>query len=87
MTVLLRHDGNEAVVEVADQGIGIPDEDVAKVFERFHRAANASISSGSGLGLSIVQLLVEAMGGQVSVRSQLGEGSTFTVRLPFATVE
>ena len=87
VTVLLRHDGNEAVVEVADQGIGIPDEDVAKVFERFHRAANASISSGSGLGLSIVQLLVEAMGGQVSVRSQLGEGSTFTVRLPFATVE
>jgi len=87
VTVRLRHDGNEAVVEVVDQGIGIPEEDVAKVFERFHRAANASISSGSGLGLSIVQLLVEAMGGQVSVQSELGEGSTFTVRLPFATVE
>jgi len=87
VTVRLRHDDNEAVVEVADQGIGIPEEDVPRVFERFHRAANASISSGSGLGLSIVQLLVEAMGGQVGVNSQLGEGSTFTVRLPFATVE
>ena len=73
-----------ALVEVIDQGIGIPQEDLAKVFDRFHRAANASVSSGSGLGLSIVQLLVEAMGGSVSVTSQLGQGSTFSVRLPLS---
>ena len=73
-----------AVVEVIDQGIGIPPDDLPKVFERFHRASNASVSSGSGLGLSIVQLLVEAMGGSVSVTSQLGQGSTFTVQLPLS---
>ena len=75
------------MLEVEDQGIGIPEKDLPKVFERFHRAANASVSSGSGLGLSIVELLVEAMGGEVTVRSALDQGSTFTVRLPFATVE
>ena len=87
VTVRLRRDDNTAVVEVEDQGIGIPEKDLPKVFERFHRAANASVSSGSGLGLSIVELLVEAMGGEVTVRSALDQGSTFTVRLPFATVE
>ena len=71
-------------MEVIDQGIGIPQEDLAKVFDRFHRAANASVSSGSGLGLSIVRLLVEAMGGSVSVTSQLGQGSTFSVQLPLS---
>ena len=84
VTVRLRQEDAMAVVEVEDQGIGIPAEDLAKVFDRFHRAANARVSSGSGLGLSIVQLLVEAMGGAVSVRSQLDQGSTFTVRLPLS---
>lgn len=82
VSVHLMAERGMAVVEVQDQGIGIPNDDLPKVFERFHRAANASVSSGSGLGLSIVQLLVEAMGGSVSVASQLGQGSTFTVCLP-----
>ena len=49
---------------------------------RFHRASNAPERSGSGLGLSVVKLLVEGMGGTMSVRSRLGEGSCFTVCLP-----
>ena len=73
-----------AVVDVEDQGIGIPADDLSKVFDRFHRAANASVSSGSGLGLSIVQMLVEAMGGRVTVTSALGQGSTFSVQLPLS---
>ena len=84
VTVRLAQAEAMAVVEVVDQGIGIPPEDLPKVFDRFHRAANATVSSGSGLGLSIVQLLVEAMGGTVGVTSQLGQGSTFSVRLPLS---
>ena len=84
VTVRLAQAEAMAVVEVVDQGIGIPPEDLPKVFDRFHRAANATVSSGSGLGLSIVQLLVEAMGGTVEVTSQLGQGSTFSVRLPLS---
>ena len=87
VTVTLRREDDAAVVEVEDQGIGIPEKDLPKVFERFHRASNANVSSGSGLGLSIVKMLVEAIGGEVTVRSEPHQGSTFTVRLPFATVE
>ena len=70
------------VVEVVDQGIGIPQDELEMVFERFHRASNAPERSGSGLGLSVVKLLVEGMGGTISVHSRLGEGSCFTVNLP-----
>jgi signal transduction histidine kinase len=84
VTVRLSQAKTIIMVDVEDQGIGIPEEDLPKVFNRFHRGANASVSSGSGLGLSIVKLLVEAMGGTVDVSSQLGHGSTFTVRLPLS---
>lgn len=84
ITVRLSTTKAMAVVEVIDKGIGIPEKDLPEVFERFHRASNASVSSGSGLGLSIVRLLVVAMGGAVSVSSQLGQGSTFKVRLPLS---
>ncbi|MGC6482728.1 MAG: sensor histidine kinase [Synechococcus sp.] len=87
VTVRLSQVEQMAVVEVVDQGIGIPPKDLPKVFDRFHRASNASVSSGSGLGLSIVQLLVEAMGGTVVVTSQLGQGSIFTVHLPISHAE
>ena len=82
ITVTLSEANHMAIVAVADQGIGIPEDDLDKVFERFHRGANASISGGSGLGLSIVKMLVEAMAGSVSVKSTVNQGSTFTVMLP-----
>ena len=69
-------------IDVIDQGIGIPEAELNKVFERFHRASNAPERTGSGLGLSVVKLLVEGMGGTIGVRSRLGEGSCFTVSLP-----
>ena len=65
-----------------DQGIGIPPEELAQVFQRFQRASNAPEKTGSGLGLSVVKLLVEGMGGSIEVQSSLGEGSCFTVILP-----
>jgi signal transduction histidine kinase len=70
------------VISVRDRGIGIPPEDLPRIFERFHRAGNALAQArGSGLGLSIVDLLVEAMGGTITVESQLGQGSCFRLHL------
>src|SRR5262249_36786473 len=73
-----------AVVEVEDTGIGIPERDQSRVFERFYRVdkARARELGGTGLGLSIVKHLAQAMGGEVSVRSAVGRGTTFTVKLP-----
>ena len=70
-----------AFISVKDQGIGIPESELKTVFQRFRRASNAPEKTGSGLGLSVVKLLVEGMGGTISVESRLGEGSTFIVQL------
>ncbi len=79
-------DGPFAVISVADNGPGMRPEDAARVFERFFRADPSRVrsSGGSGLGLSIVAALVAAHGGTVDVKSELGVGTTFTVRLPLA---
>ena len=66
---------------VADSGLGIADDEVAHIFERFHRGQHVT-SAGSGLGLAIVQSIVQAHGGTVEVVSQLGVGSRFTINLP-----
>lgn len=79
----------DGVVEIAvtDQGIGIPEEDLERVFERFYRIdpARARNTGGTGLGLSIVKHAVQNHGGDVRVWSQVGRGSTFTIRLPEAS--
>lgn len=69
-------------ISVADQGIGIPSADIPHVFDRFYRGGNATDVGGSGVGLSVVKLLVEAMNGSVRVASQPGAGTVFTVDLP-----
>ena len=69
-------------VEVADTGIGIPEPDLPRIFERFYRAANARISEGSGLGLAIAQRIASLHGGRIAVTSRTGIGSAFTVTLP-----
>lgn len=73
-----------AVVDVADTGEGIPTADLDRVFERFYRVdtARSRETGGTGLGLAIVRHVVEGHGGRVSVTSELGQGSTFTVELP-----
>ena len=77
-------DGTEAVIEVRDEGIGIDPEQQRRIFERFHRvdASRTRATGGVGLGLSIAQRFAEAMGGSITVVSELGRGSTFSVRLP-----
>ena len=80
--LVLRHSSDTALIDVIDQGIGIPETELDNVFERFQRGSNAPEKTGSGLGLSVVKLLVEGMGGSIEVHSRLGEGSCFTVVLP-----
>ena len=74
---------------IRDTGVGIPEESVEHVFERFYRVdkARARKTGGSGLGLSIVRNMVERNGGQISLESKVGEGSLFTLRCPVFDTE
>jgi len=92
IAVAAQHDDSGyLVLQVADTGVGIADEDQLTIFEKFRQGRTAVPSgdamtreySGSGLGLSIVKELCRLLGGEVSVHSELGKGSTFTVRLPW----
>jgi heavy metal sensor kinase len=84
--LLVRADGSRAVLEVEDNGAGIPKEALPHIFERFYRTdkARSRQMGGSGLGLSIVQAICSAHGGEVLVESVEGRGSLFTVRMPLA---
>jgi two-component system phosphate regulon sensor histidine kinase PhoR len=79
-----RAEGDQVVLEVEDTGIGIPERDLPRIFERFYRVdkARSRELGGTGLGLSIVKHLVQALHGSVRATSRLGEGTTFHVRLP-----
>ncbi|MGW1588540.1 SpoIIE family protein phosphatase [Streptomyces sp. NPDC002386] len=85
--VAVRETGGHAVVTVADTGTGVPEEEMPRLFERFHRIGNARSRSneGSGIGLALVQELVGLHGGTIGAESTEGEGTTFTIRLPFGT--
>jgi signal transduction histidine kinase len=76
--------GKEVVIAVQDHGIGIAPDEMKKIFEPFYRspAVTSAQIHGSGLGLSIVQSMIEAIGGQLTVESELGKGSIFSVHLP-----
>lgn len=82
--VRLRRSDDRVELVVADTGIGIPSDELPRLFERFHRGRNTSGRSleGTGIGLALVAALVRLHGGEIDVRSELGAGSTFTVRLP-----
>jgi signal transduction histidine kinase len=69
-------------LEVADTGVGIPADELDKLFGRFFRASTARTVPGTGLGLSIAKSIAEAHGGTVDVKSEVGAGTTFMVELP-----
>jgi len=84
VAIASRADDDQVEISVTDQGIGIPEADRDRVFERFYRVdpARSRATGGTGLGLSIVKHVVANHGGEISVWSVLGEGSTFTMKLP-----
>jgi two-component system phosphate regulon sensor histidine kinase PhoR len=88
ITLRWREEAGEAVIEVADTGVGIPEKDLPRVFERFYRVdkARSRELGGTGLGLSIVKNLAQALSGRVTAESQVGVGSTFRIVLPLARV-
>jgi signal transduction histidine kinase len=80
-----RSEGGLARVEVIDSGEGIPTEHLSRIFERFYKVDGARKKEsipGTGLGLAIAQQIVQAHGGTIQVRSQVGEGTAFEVNLP-----
>lgn len=84
VTVFLEKKGEEMEIRVCDQGMGIPQEDLDRIFERFYAVDKSHSRSlgGSGLGLSIVERIVEKHLGTISLESEVGKGSVFTLRLP-----
>jgi pentatricopeptide repeat protein len=86
--IQLYKEDNEVVLVVADKGMGIAKGEFKKIFEKYYRTHNKQVKAleGSGLGLFLVKSVVTAHGGEINVRSRVGEGSTFTIRLPIKIV-
>jgi PAS domain S-box-containing protein len=83
--IAVHAEGSQAVVTVADTGTGIPEQEMPRLFERFHRIDNTRSRSneGSGIGLALVQELIQLHGGTITASSTEGAGTTFAIRLPF----
>ena len=89
LRISLHREVDMGVLQITDSGVGIPAESLEHIFERFYRVdkARSRKSGGSGLGLSIVRGMVERNGGEITVESEIGKGSTFTVRFPAFDLE
>ena len=87
VTIRMHEDPGMAVIDVIDDGPGLPDDATEKVFDRFYRVdtSRARKSGGSGLGLAIVAAIVAEHGGAVAAANEPGRGAKFTVRLPVVT--
>ncbi len=86
VTIRTRQDGRDAVLEVADTGIGIPADELPRIFDRFWRGQAAARTSGSGIGLAIAAELAWAHGGTLTAASQPGDGTRLTLTLPSAAL-
>jgi len=89
LSITTQRRGSDLSIEIADRGIGIPRSEQAKVFEKFYRVGNGLVHDvkGSGLGLSLVKHIVEAHNGTISVESDVGKGTRFTILLPLAAAD
>jgi signal transduction histidine kinase len=74
-----------AVIYIKDQGIGIPEEDQRYMFDAFQRASKVGSIPGTGLGLAIVRQAIQAHGGSITLKSEVGIGTTFTIHLPLGS--
>jgi len=82
VTLTLKSDDHSFYMTVADRGIGIPEAELTRIFDNFYRASNAENTKGTGVGITVVQRCVKMMGGDISINSQLGAGTTVAVTLP-----
>jgi signal transduction histidine kinase len=82
VTLTVASRGPVVHLEVTDTGVGIPADELGKLFDRFFRASTARTVAGTGLGLSIAKSIAEAHGGSIDVKSDVGAGTTFMVDLP-----
>jgi signal transduction histidine kinase len=89
ITVSTAVEGDWVKIEIADTGVGIPEKELRNIFNRFHQvdASTTRRYQGTGIGLALVKELTEKQGGEISVRSKLGEGTTMSLRFPIANVE
>ncbi|BEL02886.1 SpoIIE family protein phosphatase [Actinoplanes sichuanensis] len=87
ITVTVRAEDADAIVTVGDTGVGVAEDEMPRLFERFHRIENSRSRSneGSGIGLALVRELVGLHGGTITAESTVGRGTTFTIRLPFGS--
>ena len=82
ITIKVKEDKNSVILTIEDTGIGIADEHLPHIYERFYKVDKSRADKGTGLGLAIVKHLVQAHGGEVSVSSVEGKGSRFSFTLP-----
>jgi signal transduction histidine kinase len=75
-------ENNEAVVSVRDYGVGIPAAEHARIYDRYFRASTATGIAGTGIGLNLVSQIIEIHGGRISLESDEGKGTTFSIHLP-----
>ena len=85
----VKRDEENVIVQVKDRGIGIPQDEVGKIFDKFYQGRNALRQSvkGTGLGLTLVKHAVEAHGGKISVESKMDQGTTFSLVFPVKRTE
>ncbi len=87
VTVSVSKSESNAIIKFTDTGIGISEENLSRIFERFYRVNTANIAGGFGLGLAIVSRIINLHGGEISVQSMLDKGSVFTITLPLKTCQ
>jgi signal transduction histidine kinase len=85
--VILSKSDHHLVIEFSDKGIGIPEDEIEKIFQPFYRAGNAAGTSGHGIGLSLAEKIIILHNGNLNVRTKIHEGTTFTVSLPLHSLE
>nr|WP_321461548.1 PAS-domain containing protein [uncultured Cohaesibacter sp.] len=82
ITVIGRRIDRYITIDICDKGIGIPQEEIGRIFNKYFRASNSSGIAGTGIGLNFTQMALKEQGGRIEVKSKLGEGSCFTIFLP-----